>query len=251
MFDCKINFIYIPYGINAEDNRAVVPNHFNTDFSYTGYAHVISYFENLRPSVPWILKMSMSKINELDRPYADKYYSSFMASLDDSNLVRADVLNYSQLEEVKRTDPNLAYMINVNERCLSRELYSKLAGLFVDMDIVAQLDKETPTGAIFFPFRISDKAYRFDKAKLLGRPMVVTDPNESLSDPSVIKLSGNLKTLLFSMLYLMNTKRVDIDIALYEDCELAVHQLIIELALAVPDSIMNTDTDEIVRRYTF
>ena len=249
MFACKVNFIYTKYGTNADDNRRVVPN--NIEIDYEQYAYVISYFENLRPDIPWILKMSMSKIEELTRPYADKHYPALIEALKDNYLIRADVLNYSQYNYIARTHHYLTTLVNVNERCLNKELYSKLANLFVDMDIVNELDKVTPIGAIFFPFRISDKAYDFEKAKSLGRPMVVTDPNESLTDPGVIKLSGNLKTILFSMLYLMNHRRVDISIALYEDCELAVHQLIIELALAVPDSMIGIDTAEIVRRYTF
>ena len=248
-FDCKVTFMEIPYGIHADANRTVVPRHFD-NFSYFEFAYVISYFENLRPDIPWVLKMSMSKIKELDRPYADKHYNSFIEALGHHWLIRADVLNYSQYEMVKLTDPELLKNVNVNEQCLNRKFYDILREEFVDQDIVAVLNEVVPDNALFFPFRISDKAYDFERASMLGRPVVVTDPNESLQNPDVIKLTGDLKVLLFSMLELMKT-RTDIDIPLYEDCELAVHQLIIEVAYSRPGQLLNINTGEIIERYTF
>lgn len=248
-FKCSINFMEIPYGYNAEDNRTAVPHFFNK-FTFYSYSYVISYFENLQCNIPWILKMHMSKIEELGRPYADRYYGDFIQALKDPMLIRADVLNYAQYNMVNRTNPAEVYKVNVNEQCLNIKLYNILGSLFTKASIVKQLDDVIPKNAIFFPFRISDKAYDFERVKALGRPVVVTDPNESLDDPMVIKLSGNMKEILFSTLWLMQ-ERVDIDIALYEDCELAVHQLIIELCVAVPWAMMDINTLEITERYTF
>ena len=253
MFACKITFLPIKYGKNAEDNRTVVPDNIAIDYSL--YSYVISYFENLRPWVPWVLKMHMSKIAELDRPYADKHYDSFIEALRDENLIRADVLNYSQYNMVESTDPQLAKKVNVNEQCLNRKFYKKMFKKFVNYKLADKLDAVVPYEAIFFPFRISDKAYDFEAVKELGRPIIVTDPNESLEDledddVDILRLKGNMKEMLYSMIALMQ-HRSDIKIVLYEDNELAVHQLIIELCFMLPDSIIGIDAEKVIERYTF
>ena len=43
MFKCKITILPIKYGLNADDNRTVVPDSINVNF--LEYAQVISYFE--------------------------------------------------------------------------------------------------------------------------------------------------------------------------------------------------------------
>ena len=250
MFKCKITILPIKYGLNADDNRTVVPDSINVNF--LEYAQVISYFENLRPGIPWVLKMHMSKIQELDRPYADKHYESFIDALYDPNLIQADVLNYAQYEQVERTHYLRAYKVNVNEQCLNKKFYKKMFKEFTNYKMADSLDTVIPYDAIFFPFRISDKAYDFEAVKKLGRPIVVTDPNESLDDYDceVIKLQGNMKEILYSMIALMQHRK-DIKIVLYEDCELAVHQLIVELAYMLPNSVVGVNADDVVERYTF
>lgn len=250
MFKCEIELLPIHYGVNADDNRTVVPD--TIEINFLEYANVVSYFENLRPGIPWVLKMHMSKIEELDRPYADKHYDTFIEALYDTHLIQADVLNYAQYEQVYRTNPLISYKVNVNEQCLNKKLYAKLFRKFTNYKMADKLDAVIPYGSVFFPFRISDTAYDFERVKTLGAPIVVTDPNESLDDYDceVIKLTGNMKELLFSMMALMQHRK-DIKVVLYEDCELAVHQLIVELAYMLPDSIVGVNTEDIIERYTF
>jgi len=254
LFKCTIRFKLLDYGLNAEANRTIVPEAM-ANYYYNGYNKVISYFENLRPTIPWVLKMHMSKIKELDRPYADKYYDDFIGALRVENLIQADVLNYAQYEQVKRDWPNLANCINVHEQCMNTNFYNEISNLFVDLEVVDKLDELMPKGCYFFPFRVSDKAYEFKRVLNTGLTVAVTDPNDSVPDSEyIIKLSEidtDLKTLLISAIHLIKYKRKDISIPLFEDCELAVHQLIIELCYMIPSQVMFANPYEIKRRYTF
>ena len=248
-FNCNIAFKPIEYGINADDNRLVVPKTLS-DFDYAPYSFCISYFEYLRPTIPWILKMHMSQIKELARPYADKHFPAFVNALSSPNLIVADVLNYAQKAFVPS---KLQYKVSVNELCLNTDFYSLIVDTFKDQNLIKILDDMIPLDSCFFPFRVSDKAYCYEHIKKTDY-MVVTDPNESSKDAD-LNLSTELKdydikTILINTLLLIQD-RPDIMVPIHENCELAVHQLIIELCYMIPNNVIGMDTGEIIERYTF
>ena len=254
MFECTIIFKEIDYGVNAEANRVLVPKKLAEEFeTYTDYDKVISFFERFDCDIPWILQMSMSKIKELDRPYADKHFDALLDGLKHPMLIQCEVLNQAQIDEVARADTYLADNIRLNEKCINKELYDKMNDLFIRKELVDTLEEVMLEDSIFFPFRINDKAYDFDKVVFQGKPIVVTDPNRSLdgSVPNVLRLSGaNMKELLFTTVEVIKN-RPDIKIHIYEDCELAVHMLIVELCLALPEHIVGLDAKAVAERYTF
>ena len=254
MFECTIIFKEIEYGVNAEANRVLVPKKLAEEFkSYKDYTYVISFFERFDCDIPWILQMSMSKIKELDRPYADKHFDALLEGLEHPMLLHCYVLNQAQIDEVARVSVYLADNIRLNENCINKELYDKMNDLFVRKEVVDALEEVILEDSIFFPFRINDKAYDFDKVVFQGKPIVVTDPNRSLdgSVPNVLRLSGaNMKELLFTTIAVIK-RRPDIKIHIYEDCELAVHMLIVELCLVLPKHIVGLDAEAVAERYTF
>ena len=72
----------------------------------------------------------------------------------------------------------------VNQKVVNTEVLSSLVPRTLQIQRLA-------SNEIFFPFRISDPCYRFEKAQSLavrmGKKLVVTDPNESLADDRFVR----------------------------------------------------------------
>ena len=132
--------------------------------------------------VPIIYNFNITKLPELDRPYIDCVFDLDLESISKS--LFTTVLNPRQREYILECRPDLEDRVKVYFKCANEALLPK------------PMPFQMPDATIFWPFRISDKAYKWDQflkafneANLgeLGWNVVITDPNQSSRDlPSYV-----------------------------------------------------------------
>ena len=222
---CKVQFIEMTYGLNAVENRKIVPMFADqqtmadtimvSDFSGSKYADIYTF--------------NVSKVPDFPRDYVDSYIVEMQAVQDTPIFV----LNENQLELLPRA--------TVQDKLMSKVLleeqfkyYSTLEDSKPELDIIKQLANGKPF--VFFPFRISDKAYQFEFVKamceLSGRLLVITDPNSSTKDmPGVWTVQAQNKKAFYVNMLLSD---LDYTIECYEDFFKVVHQSMLEMVHFVP-----------------
>lgn len=131
--------------------------------------------------------------------YIDEFIESDLKSIERS--IFTTVLNQNQKDYLVSLGAN-PDKIKVCHKVINRSLLSLYEN---DPGF-----KEQPIDGIFFPFRLTDSCYKFDEAikyaSLYNLNLYVTDPNQSLSDDTllqnctIVKLDNVTKTSFYSIL---------------------------------------------------
>lgn len=198
----NIELVQAAYGLNAVDTR---DNFWSSNYHWiragfeldSAWDLLISDITGYPGSDPVIYNFNITKLPELDRPYVDRFFETDLKSIEQS--VFTTVLNPRQREYILECRSDLADKVIVNLKCAHADL----------------LPIENIWGAnpqeIFWPFRISDKAYKwtefvqeFENQNLhkQGFTVTITDPNESIGSnfPSWVKRLVPSKTEYYRIL---------------------------------------------------
>jgi hypothetical protein len=177
-----IEFTFLHYGKNAVETRKTFWKA-NQEFFYdqdildydliitdiTGYAGTMSY------DLPFINNFNVTKLPELNRPYIDEFFEKDLESMEKA--LFTTVINPRQREYILSVAPHLKDKVFA---------YTKLAHYsFMPVDHRTRI--YTPSETILWPFRISDKAYKFEEfVKVYCESglyrkykLVITDPNKT------------------------------------------------------------------------
>lgn len=180
----KIGFVQAIYGKNAVETRELF---WPLNHGWICAQHELEYY-NRSPTdllisditgypgkIPVAYNFNITKLPELDRPYIDKFFETDLQSIERS--LFTTVLNPRQREYILEVRPDLIDKIIVNTKCAHEDLLPNI-----------RVWPANPF-TIFWPFRISDKAYKwtqfvqaFEQQKLyeLGYTVTITDPNDSI-----------------------------------------------------------------------
>jgi hypothetical protein len=178
----NIDYIQLIYGKNAVETRKSFWVN-NRDFFYnesildydlvitdiTGYSGSMSF------DLPFINNFNITKLPNLVRPYIDDFFNIDLVQIKQS--IFTTVINKSQKEYITKIDPSLENKIFV---------YNKLAHEYL-LPVNNQINPNIDMSTIFWPFRISDSAYKFnefiemfEKNNLnLKYSIIITDPNDT------------------------------------------------------------------------
>jgi len=181
----NIQFVRLHYGENAVDtrhtfwkkNEGFFYSHYILNFDLlitdiTGYTGTMSY------DIPFINNFNITKLPELNRPYIDQFFETDIKNMEAA--LFTTVINPRQREYILEVAPHL------KDKVIA---YTKVAhSQLMPVDHRTRVfDSAFSMRTIFWPFRISDKAYKFDQFiemfvenKLDKRyNVVITDPNDS------------------------------------------------------------------------
>jgi hypothetical protein len=176
--DRDITFQYMFYGTNAVDTRKTFWTQ-NAKSIYFGlfedFDLVITDITGYPGKTHYINNFNVTKLPELDRPYIDEFFQQDLKAMDGA--LFTTVINPRQREYILEKVPHLKDKVFA---------YTKVAHSQM-MPSDHQTRIFTPLREIFWPFRISDKAYKFNEfvemfvEQKLDRKykIVITDPNDS------------------------------------------------------------------------
>lgn len=164
------------YGVNAYDSRKNFWK-MNQDFQIPGGVNkIITNISGCPWDVPVVYYLEITSHPLIQRPYIDEFLPRDVSSVNQSD--HTLVFNDWQKTRLVHSGAN-ENKIFVSQRVLNPDVISRLLPKEVRSHPVKKND-------IFFPFRISDPCYKFEKvlelAKLMGERVVVTDPNESFKE---------------------------------------------------------------------
>lgn len=196
----QIHFIKMKYGKNALETREqfwVLNDIHAFDNSIDV---VVSDITTCPTTKPIIYNFNITKLPELDRPYIDKFFEQDLASIEQS--LFTTVLNPRQREHILEVRPDLHDKVIAHFKCAHESLMPKHE--------VASIEWARSMKKIFWPFRISDKAYKWDEfleafqAQGLaedGYTIDITDPNDTAKDlPPFVKRYKLDKASYYAML---------------------------------------------------
>lgn len=166
------------YGVNAVDTRKTF-----WDLNAKAIAHglfeefdlVITDITGYPGKTPYINNFNVTKLPELDRPYIDEFFEQDIKAMEGA--LFTTVINPRQREYILEKASHLKDKVFA---------YTKVAhSQMMPSDNKTRIF--TPQREIFWPFRISDKAYKFNEflevfieAKLDRKyKIVITDPNDT------------------------------------------------------------------------
>ncbi len=182
----RLKCVRVEYGINAvntretfyQTNREILLQLIRTpiDLVITD----ITGFYKLGESIPHINNFNVTKLDELDRPYVDKFFDEDLKSIEAAKLTT--VINEKQREKIISVRPDLATKVVSYTMVAHEDLLPKQ-----NTHETFEIPGTTYDRMIFWPFRISDKAYKFqDFLKIFVEEglyrefdLVITDPNDS------------------------------------------------------------------------
>lgn len=224
-FECCVHFVQIKYGINADENRTVVPESSKTVIKRDQI--VVSDFELVENAD--IYTFATSKVDGMPRPYVDKWLS-----VQQQLTSPIFVLNENQTVLL----PNAIVQDKIMSVTLlnaKRDFHINAHDVSADIDYVADIAKSRHV--IFFPFRISDRAYKFAEilslAKIFGWMIVSTDTNHSGKDDDNVYYIKTDHKQTFYMQFLASS--IPFCILCVEDYFEASHQSILELVYYAPN----------------
>lgn len=155
---------------------------------------------NIEPfhPVPIIYNFNITKLPELNRPYIDKFFEADLKSIEQS--LFTTVINPRQRDYIVEVRPDLADKVIAHTKVAHRDLLP---------EVPRERRFDFNENTIFWPFRISDKAYLFNEFITAFEQygldshynIIVTDPNDSLKDekPYITKIKPS-KEAYYEML---------------------------------------------------
>lgn len=178
-----ITFLKVRYGTNAVDTRETfwemnypwVRARYELDGAWD---LLITDITGYPGKFPVIYNFNITKLPELDRPYIDKFFEQDLKSIEQS--LFTTVLNPRQREYILEVRPDLMNKVIVHTKCVHQDLIPRS-----DVPIWPFSDK-----VIFWPFRISDAAYKWEEFVETfiqyglddSYQIIVTDPNDTLKN---------------------------------------------------------------------
>ncbi len=187
--DRNISTLKLKYGMNAVETReqfwSLNEQFFNSE-AIQQYDVIITDITGYNGSLPFINNFNITKLPELNRPYIDKFFEQDLESM--RKALFTTVINPRQRDYIVEQDPTLAGKVFALTKVSNDITYVEFPKMprSVTVDSVS-IDSNT----IFWPFRISDKAYQFYPFIEMFKnsfyfdeytKIVVTDPNDTLSD---------------------------------------------------------------------
>jgi hypothetical protein len=179
----NIHFTKVKYGANAVETRERfwgLNEQLMSDIEADGSVDVlVTDITGYSGNLPVIYNFNITKLPELDRPYIDKFFEQDLKSIEQS--LFTTVLNPRQRDYILEVRPDLLNKVIVNTKCAHEDLLPQVAGYGHPSDPMM----------IFWPFRISDKAYQwkqfcemFEREQLFykGWWVLITDPNDTATD---------------------------------------------------------------------
>lgn len=228
-FKCKVTFYKIEYGVHAGENREILHQSIK-QIDTSRYDHIEYHVCNISTPIDrdtCSFHIYNSPVVGVSRPYAEAQYFKLLYRIE-----KGFKVNLSSKSQVDMLPNELKDKVTTNMEFFSPKLYNVMRTMFVDKKLVKELSEYVPIGSLFFPFRVSDPVYKFHKVIGLGKHVIVTDPNESVTDiPNVLNISDIhhcKKTIYMSMLEVIK-QRGDIRIPIYEDVFFNYHISIIEM----------------------
>ncbi len=171
-------FVTMEYGINALATREKFWSELNLEIVYSLFHSnncdvLVTDITGYSGKLPVIFNFNITSDPENPRDYIDKFLGHDVLSVNKS--IRTYVLNRGQKEVLIANGANPSKII-VCQRVINPYI---LESYVRDLDPL-YLGHNT----IFFPFRISDKCYKFDlvvneSMKKYGGAVFITDPNDS------------------------------------------------------------------------
>ena len=168
----QMYFTKMKYGMNAVETRE---KFWTLNDTQPIADIVISDITGYSGTKPVIYNFNITKLPELNRPYIDKFFEQDLKSIEQS--LFTTVINPRQREYILEVRPDLINKVIA---------HTKVA----HADLLPKFPKQKPVEkVIFWPFRISDKAYQwkqfleaFEEQGLAddGYFIFVTDPNDTL-----------------------------------------------------------------------
>lgn len=195
----KVYFWKMKYGKNAVETREqfwklnaaflkVFPEEYDVQL-------VISDITGYPGNMPVIYNFNITKLPELDRPYIDRFFEQDLKSIEQS--LFTTVINPRQREYILEVRPDLMNKVVVNYKVAHERMLPKgMAG-------------GNDQKMIFWPFRISDKAYEWEKflaafeEQALNSEYIIvaTDPNDTLhTDASFVMKVKPTKEMYYQIL---------------------------------------------------
>lgn len=173
----KDNLFICKYGLNTVETRRKFWDWNGRKIAlwYTDKFEIVTDITGYKGRLEFSNNFNITKLPNMDRPYIDEFYES-----DINSIIRAKkttVLNQCQKDYILETNPEIAAdKIEVNQLVIS-DAYFKAVGTACFPGFQFQ------EGDIFFPFRLSDPAYKFEEVmhEYSDRRIVVTDPNHTLN----------------------------------------------------------------------
>jgi len=173
----NVFFIKARYGANAVESRQLfwIENDKLIQSFEQAVDVVISDITDYAGPKSVIFNFNITKLPELDRPYIDRFFDRDLKSIERS--LFTTVLNPRQREYILEVRPDLLSKVFVNTKCASERLLPNYYTESIDEKV------------IFWPFRISDKAYRWEqflsafvdqRLHEQGWTIITTDPNDTL-----------------------------------------------------------------------
>lgn len=171
----KVCFVRARYGENAAQTRSMF---WEQNQQLDGFPAdvLITDITGYPGKIPVIYNFNITKLPELDRPYIDEVFDKDLASIRQS--LFTTVLNPRQREYILECQPDLSDKIQVYLKCANESLLPTCETPLYLLDSMT----------IFWPFRISDKAYKWSEfiqafeaqgLQTLGWQIMITDPNQS------------------------------------------------------------------------
>lgn len=272
----RISFEPLDYGLNAMDNM----QKFIDKGSYTidkKYDLFISYFP-IVANQKTILMYNISKTDDLEREYIDKFFDRQLDQLDYTNVDFCYVLNENQSEKLNHSK------VLIDKEYFNVELFKNQQRHFLfnstnghDLDTVLKIlfFSYPKSNFLFFPFRLSDKAYQWDrviedlKSSNSNNVIFITDPNNSfnsdeykgIENVTIVNLSKLLPKHSMKQIYLSmleQLKDFNILVMVYENPMLVLHMSILEIYIKAPNNILflnldnktfNADYDKTIKNY--
>lgn len=185
----RLSFTPAEYGINAVETRQkfyeVNASVLSTLLNIVDYVVTdITGFYKLNSDKPYVNNFNITKLPHLQRDYIDQFFDEDVKSIEQSMLTT--VINESQRNYIRLVKPDLAkkvltYTMVANENLLP---YPN------DDEIFYPIENMSYDRTIFWPFRISDKAYKFqeflkifiENGLFRDFDLIISDPNDSYTE---------------------------------------------------------------------
>lgn len=183
----RVVLLEAQYGKNAVETRRMFWNGneaFCNKSILVKYDLLVTDITGYSGPLPFINNFNITELPGLDRPYIDEFFEQDLDAIGRS--LFTTVINPCQRDYIVELRPDLANKVIVNTRVAHPLLMPRSPV------------EPAPSGTIFWPFRISDKAYKFEefleefeRAGLeYTHVVVITDPNDTydLDKPYVRKV---------------------------------------------------------------
>lgn len=233
------------YSTNAAKTRKTIANYSINEIVSDDTDLIVSEFSLLDRNDPLhrprIYNYNISSDAALKRGWIDDMFNDMVASLSHDSKPECFVLNAGQKTKLCKALPE--NNIVVETEWFDRDLIEIIMKQYVADRVVKEFVKmfSINKNSVFFPFRLTDKVYKFDELVKSDKLIFVTNPNSAdIKYDNVVDLSRvfeylDSKTMYYSALAAV--KQVGLAIPCFEDPRLIMHQTIVEMEFLASDNL--------------